>query len=58
MAITVGELKHLCHGLGILFDIPKNDRQPFFSLGLPGPLGKWSGLLAEDGDLSGHYPPP
>ena len=54
LAVALGEPQHLGHGLGVLFDIPKNDRQPLFSLGLPGPLGKRSNLLAEDGDLPGH----
>jgi hypothetical protein len=50
----LGEPQHLGHGLGVFFDISKNDRQPLVSLGLPGPLGKRSNLLAEDGDLLGH----
>lgn len=58
LAVTLGELQHLFHGLGILFDIPIDDRQPFFGLGLPGLLGEGSGLLAENGDLLGHGPPP
>jgi hypothetical protein len=58
VAVALGEPQHLFHGLGVLFNIPINDRQSFFSFGLPGPLGKRSGLLAEDGDLLGHEPPP
>jgi hypothetical protein len=58
LAVALGELQHLGHGLGVFFDIPKNDRQPLVSLGLPGPLGKRSNLFAEDGDLPGHCPPP
>jgi hypothetical protein len=58
LAVALGEPQHLGHGRGVLFDIPKNDRQPLFSLGLPGPPGKRSRLLAEDGDLPGHCPPP
>ena len=54
LAVAYGEPQHLGHGLGVFFDIPKNDRQPLVSLGLPGPLGKRSSLLAEDGDLPGH----
>ena len=54
LAVALGESQHLGHGLGVHFDIPKNDRQPLVSLGLPGPLGKRSNLLAEDGDLPGH----
>jgi hypothetical protein len=50
----LGELQHLGHGLGVFFDIPKNDRQPLVSLGLPGPLGKGSNLFAEDGHFPGH----
>jgi hypothetical protein len=58
LAVAVGEPQHLFHGLGVLFNISINDRESFFAFGLPGPLGKWSGLLAEDGDLIGHGPPP
>ena len=58
LAVAGREAQHLGHGLGILFDIPINDRQPFFSLGLPGPPRKGSVLLPEDDDLSGHGPPP
>ena len=54
LAVALGELQHLGHGLGVFFDIPKNDRQPLVSLGLPGPLGERSDLLPEDGDLPGH----
>jgi len=58
LAVALSEAQHLGHSLGILFDIPINDRQPFFSLGLPGPPRKGSRLLPEDGDLSGYCPPP
>ena len=54
LAVAMGEPQHLGHGLGVFFDIPKNDRQPLVSLGLPGPLGERSDLLAEDGNLPGH----
>ncbi len=57
-AVALGEPQHLGQGLVVLFDIPINDRQPFFALGLPGLPGKRSALLAEDGDLPGHRPPP
>ena len=57
-AAALGDPQHLGHGLVVPFDIPINDRQPLFGLGLPGPLGKRSALLAEDGDLPGHEPPP
>ena len=39
LAATRREPQHLGHGLGVFFDVPKNDRQPLVSLGLPGPLG-------------------
>ena len=58
LAVALGEPQHVGHGLVVYFDIPKNDRQPLVSLGLPGPLGKRSNLFAEDGDLPGHCPPP
>ncbi len=41
-AVALGEPQHLGHGLVVLFDIPINDRQPLFALGLPGLLGKRS----------------
>ena len=53
-AVALGESQHFGHGLVVPFDIPINDRQPLFGFGLPGPLGKRSALLAEDGDLPGH----
>jgi hypothetical protein len=56
--VTLGEPQHLGHGLAVPLDIPINDRQPLFALGLPGLLGKGSALLAEDGDLPAHGLPP
>jgi hypothetical protein len=56
LAIALGEPQHLRQGLGIFFDIPINDGQPLFRLGLPGLLGKRSRLLAEDDDLLAHGP--
>jgi hypothetical protein len=53
-AVALGEPQHLGHGLAVTFDIPINDRQPLFALGLPGLLGKRSALLTEYGDLPGH----
>jgi hypothetical protein len=49
---------HLFHGLGTGDDILIDDDQPLFALDLPGLEGEGSGLLAEDGNLLGHFPPP
>jgi hypothetical protein len=57
-AIARSEAFHLFHGLGTGDDIPIDDGQSLFALGLPGLAGKGSGLLAEDGNLLGHLPPP
>ena len=57
-AISRSEALHLFHGLGTDSDILINDDQPLFALGLPGLKGEGSGLLAEDGNLLGHLPPP
>jgi hypothetical protein len=57
-ALAVGKAQHLRQGLGILGDIPKNDRETLFVFSLPGSKGERSGLFAEDGDLLGHAPPP
>ena len=54
LAVPRSEPQHLGHGLGVGFDIPKNDRQPLVSLGLPGPLGERSDLLAENSNLPAH----
>jgi hypothetical protein len=53
-AAALGKPQHLGHGLVVLFDIPINNRQPLFALGLTGLPGKRSALFAEDGDLPGH----
>lgn len=57
-AVTIGEAQHLLHGLGIFDDIFKNHGQSFPALGLPGLEGEGSRLLAEDGNLLCHGPPP
>jgi len=57
-AIAVAEAQHLLQRPGIRHDIPVDDLQTLFALGLPGLEGKRSGLFAEDGDLLSHsYPP-
>ena len=57
-AIARSEAFHLFHGLGTGDDILIDNGQSFFTLGLPGLNGIGSGLLAEDGNLLGHLPPP
>ena len=57
-AIARSEALHLFHGLGTGDDILIDDDQPLFALDLPGLEGEGSGLLAEDRNLLGHFPPP
>jgi len=54
---TLGEAQHLFQGLGIVHHVPIHDLQPFLGLGLPGPGGEGSTLLAEDGHFAGHHVP-
>jgi hypothetical protein len=58
LAGSPGKAQHLLQGLGVLDDIPIDNGKTLFALGLPGLEGEGSGLLAEDGDLLSHGPPP
>ena len=58
LAVAVGELQHILHSLGVVFNIPIDDYQSLFGLGLPGLPGKRSLLFSKDGNLFGHGPSP